>query len=186
MSAIEAVTPEGILRYTFSDVLTEGPAIFLDRDGVINQQITGTYVTQWSEFRFMPDIAGVLTEIAALPFPIIVISNQAGVGKGLLSVAELSSITHGFVRQLASRGGRIDAAYYCPHTPQEACGCRKPKPGLLRRAARDWNINLTRSVLIGDSATDVQAAAAAGCQSILLASGAAFADLPALVREALY
>lgn len=185
MAATEEITSEGILRFSFSDAAGGGPAIFLDRDGVINRQITGTYVTQWSEFQLVPDIAGVLAEISTLPFPIIVISNQAGVGKGVLSVTELSSITRQFVRQLADAGGRIDAVYYCPHTPEQACSCRKPKPGLLRRAASDWRLDLTRSVFVGDTVKDLEAASAAGCRAILLREGTALADIPALVRRAL-
>jgi D-glycero-D-manno-heptose 1,7-bisphosphate phosphatase len=185
MAAIEDVTPEGILRFSFSEAASAGPAIFLDRDGVINQQITGTYVTQWSEFRLMPDIAGALAEISQLPFPIIVISNQAGVGKGIIDVTELSAMTRQFVSQLAEAGGRIDAVYYCPHTPEHRCGCRKPKPGLLRRAANDWRLDLTRCVLIGDTGNDVAAANAAGCRAILLDGTIALSDIPALLRGVL-
>jgi D-glycero-D-manno-heptose 1,7-bisphosphate phosphatase len=186
MSVIEGVTPEGILRYTFSEVPVGGSAIFVDRDGVINEQITGTYVTNWSEFRFLPGVAEAFAEISRLSFPIIVISNQAGVGKGMIDVAELSAMTRQFVTLLGDAGARIDAVYYCPHTPEQACGCRKPKPGLLHRAASDWSVDLTRSVFIGDSAKDREAANAAGCRSILVDGGVALSDIPALVREALY
>jgi D-glycero-D-manno-heptose 1,7-bisphosphate phosphatase len=184
MAVTEDITSEGILRFQFSAAAGGGPAIFLDRDGVINRQITGTYVTQWSEFQFVPDIAGVLAEISALPVPIIVISNQAGVGKGVLSVTELASITRQFIRQLADAGGRIDAVYYCPHTPEQACSCRKPKPGLLHRAADDWGLDLSRSVFIGDTAKDVEAAKTAGCRAILLDGKTALSEIPALLRKA--
>jgi D-glycero-D-manno-heptose 1,7-bisphosphate phosphatase len=185
MTVIEDVTNEGILRFTFSEMAGGGPAIFLDRDGVINQQITGTYVTQWSEFRFMPGIAEVLAEISQLPFPVIVLSNQAGVGKGVISAVELSSMTSRFVRELADAGGRVDAVYYCPHRPEQACPCRKPKPGLLHRAAQDWGLDLARCVFVGDSTTDAQAARTAGCRMLLLDNAAAIPRIPALLREAL-
>jgi len=102
--------------------------------------------------------------------PIIVVSNQACVGKGLLEPSALVEITNRFVASLRRTGGRIDAVYYCPHTPEENCDCRKPRGGLLSRAARDWALDLRRSVLIGDSISDVQAASAAGCTPILWSS----------------
>jgi len=189
MSGTEGTLFSEILSYQFSELPQGGsrPAIFVDRDGVINQQIAGSYVTRWSEFHFSPGIVEALAEISRLPFPIIVVSNQAGVGKGMLALAELSAITHEFVSQLASAGARIDAAYYCPHTPEQACPCRKPKEGLLLRAARDWCVDLTRSVFVGDSVTDMQAANAVGCRSVLVVGTGtpAIPDIPALVRKAL-
>lgn len=147
------------------------PAIFFDRDGVINERIVGGYVTEWAQFRFLPGIRESLARLAALGVPIIVVSNQAGVGKGLCSVGSLERITERFVAELASAGARIDAVYYCPHAPAENCDCRKPRCGLLRQAGREWRIDMGRSVLVGDSWTDVQAARSAGCKAVLLASG---------------
>jgi histidinol phosphatase-like enzyme len=86
------------------------------------------------------------------------------------------------VNELASAGARIDAVYYCPHPPDDRCGCRKPMPGLLQRAATDWALDLTRCVFVGDSPTDAQAADAAGCRSIV---GAAAGNIPSLVAHAL-
>lgn len=176
-----------ILYYPFAEPPRDGlrPAIFFDRDGVINEQILGDYVTCWDEFRFLPGIAQVLAELARLPVPIIVISNQAGIGKGLMSAADLSAITHRFVAELAQTGARIDAAYYCPHITEQGCPCRKPKDELLRRAARDWRLDLTQSVFIGDSERDAVAARSAGCRPILLEGAHAIPDIPTLVRAAL-
>lgn len=100
----------------------------------------------------------------------IVISNQAAVGKGLLERHRLREITTRMFQSLAADGTVFSAAYYCPHTPGEDCACRKPKPGLLCRAAEDFNIDLSRSIFIGDSDTDMQAAGAAGCASVLFGS----------------
>ena len=147
------------------------PAIFLDRDGVINERVVGGYVTHWTEFRFLDGIVPVLRTLSRLHLPIIVVSNQSGVSKGLVGSRSLRHITTRFVDWLASHGARIDAAYYCPHTAEQACPCRKPKPGLLLSAAQDCRIDLSRSVLIGDALTDVQAAVAAGCPGILLNAG---------------
>jgi D-glycero-D-manno-heptose 1,7-bisphosphate phosphatase len=143
-------------------------AIFLDRDGVVNQRIQHGYVTHWSQFKFVPGVQRVLADLSGLGLPLIVVSNQAGVGKGLVSRTTLAGITRRFVSILQRAGAQMDAAYYCPHTPDDQCGCRKPRPGLLLRAATDWGVNLSRSVLIGDSWSDIEAAHAAGCWGILV------------------
>jgi D-glycero-D-manno-heptose 1,7-bisphosphate phosphatase len=147
---------------------TRRPAIFLDRDGVINQRIVGGYVTSWNEFRLLDGITAVLRELVRFRLPLIVVSNQAGVDKGLMSRANLADITERFVSRFARAGLIIAAVYYCPHSADAGCRCRKPRPGLLLQAARDWRIDLGHSVLIGDSPSDIEAARAAGCRSILL------------------
>ncbi len=158
----------GILRFLFSEPSSgdSSPAIFLDRDGVINKQIFGGYVTEWSQFEFVDGIKRTLAELTALRVPIIVISNQAGIGKGLLSVETLAEITRRFVSELQAEGARVDAVYYCPHVPEARCSCRKPRPNLLWQASRDWRINLPQSVLVGDSESDLQAARLAQCRAI--------------------
>src|ERR1035437_5085718 len=157
------------MRILFSELPEGGarPAIFLDRDGVINERIPNGYVTSWDQFRFLDGIVETVASLAGLGLPVIVISNQACVGKGLIDELRLESITRRFVAALQLAGGRVDAVYYCPHRPDETCGCRKPRPGLLEQASRDWRIDLGRSVLVGDSATDLDAAAAVGCRAVL-------------------
>jgi D-glycero-D-manno-heptose 1,7-bisphosphate phosphatase len=164
---------DGILRLFFSEPTTTGssPAIFLDRDGIINERIHGGYVTQWSEFRFIKGIAQQLAEVSKLGLPMIVVSNQAGVGKGLITPEALVEITERFVSALRSRGAGIDAVYYCPHVVEAHCLCRKPAPGLLQAAARDWQIDLKQSVLVGDSASDIEAAQNSQCRAILMDQG---------------
>jgi D-glycero-D-manno-heptose 1,7-bisphosphate phosphatase len=158
-----------LLRIIFSEEkeTARGPAIFIDRDGVINQRRPDDYVLNWSQFIFVPGIREALKQIASLGRPMIVISNQAAVGKGLLDPAGLQEITAQMHKALAADGTFLAAAYYCTHRPDEDCGCRKPKPELLFSAARDFNIDLSRSIFIGDSDTDVQAARAAGCEPVL-------------------
>ena len=162
-----------ILTLFFSKIKRGGgsPGIFLDRDGVINRRIEGGYATKWSEFKFIPGIRGAISELSSLKLPIIVVSNQAGVGKGLLPGSRLVSITKRFVTVLRRAGARIDAVYYCPHRASQKCPCRKPKAGLLRRAAADWGLELKKSILVGDSASDARAAKAAGCRSVLMGAG---------------
>jgi D-glycero-D-manno-heptose 1,7-bisphosphate phosphatase len=153
------------------------PAIFVDRDGVINQRRANDYVLSWNQFEFLPGIRQSLKRLAKFGLPMIVISNQAAVGKGLLDTTSLTAITERMQSALLEDGIQIASAYYCTHRPDENCVCRKPLPGLLHRAADDNNIDLGLSIFIGDSETDVQAARAAGCRPILLRSDLSHASL---------
>ena len=161
-----------MLRILFSerDRTAKGPAIFIDRDGVINRRRPGDYVLDWSQFVFMPSIREALKQLASLGLPLIVISNQAAVGKGLLDAAGLEEITLKMQQALLEDGTMLAAAYYCPHRIEDDCPCRKPKPALLLSAAADFNIDLSRSIFVGDSDTDAQAARAAGCAWVLFGS----------------
>ena len=160
------------LKFAFSEPPATGlhPGILFDRDGVINERIVDGYVTEWSEFHFRDGIKRAMASLAELDFPIIVVSNQAGIGKRLISHSMLEKITKRFVTELEESGARVDAVYYCPHTPDQQCSCRKPLPGLLEAAAQDWRLDLTRSVLIGDSESDLQAARASNCRAIFVTS----------------
>jgi D-glycero-D-manno-heptose 1,7-bisphosphate phosphatase len=186
-----------LLRIVFSEEKSSagGPAIFIDRDGVINCRRPGDYVLDWSQFIFMPGMRTALKQIASLGLPMIVISNQAAVGKGLLDLKGLQEITAQMHQALVADGTSLSAVYYCTHRPDENCICRKPKPELLRRAADDFNIDLSRSIFIGDSETDLRAARAAGCASVVFGPGLTnhsesedwLTDLPvALVAEDLF
>jgi D-glycero-D-manno-heptose 1,7-bisphosphate phosphatase len=124
----------------------------------------------WSQFVYLPGIRAVLKQMASLDVPMIIISNQAAVGKGLLEPARLEEITVKMNQALLEDGTQLAAAYYCTHKADENCVCRKPKPALLHAAAADFNIDLSRSIFIGDSDTDVQAARAAGCAPVLFGS----------------
>jgi D-glycero-D-manno-heptose 1,7-bisphosphate phosphatase len=161
-----------LLRILLSELNrgVRGPAIFLDRDGVINRRRPDDYVLDWSQFMFMPGIRAALKQISTLELPMIVISNQAAVGKGLLNSTGLQEITVKMHEVLLKDGTPLVAAYYCVHRRDENCICRKPKPGLLLAAAGDFNIDLSRSIFIGDSETDLHAARAAGCVPVLFGS----------------
>jgi D-glycero-D-manno-heptose 1,7-bisphosphate phosphatase len=158
------------ILYAEASTTVKGLAIFIDRDGVINCRRPGDYVLDWPQFIFMPGIRNSLKQLSSLGLPMIIISNQAAVGKGLLDPAGLEEITNKMRQALAGDGTILAAAYYCTHRPEENCACRKPKPALLVSAAADFNVDLNRSIFIGDSETDVQAAHAAGCASVLFTS----------------
>jgi histidinol-phosphate phosphatase family protein len=158
-----------LLRILFSELTTraKSAAIFLDRDGVINCRRPNGYVLDWSQFVFVPGIREALKRLSSLGLPMMVVSNQAAVGKGLLAAAGLENLTVKMQQALLQDGTPLAAAYYCTHRSDENCVCRKPKPALLFSAAADFNIDLSRSIFIGDSDTDAQAAGAAGCASVL-------------------
>lgn len=146
------------------------PAVFLDRDGVINEN-RDDYVKDWTEVRFIPGALEALARLSSLPFSIVLITNQSAIGRGILTLEQVESIHRRLVTEIQVHGGRIDGVYYCPHHPDAGCDCRKPQPGLLYRAARELELDLARSYLIGDAISDVEAALAAGCRPILVLTG---------------
>ena len=144
--------------------------VFLDRDGVVNECLPGDYVRSPDQLQFIP---GSLAEIARLTcagYRVVVISNQQGIGKGLFTLDDLDEVTDHVRRAVEEGGGRIDAFYYCSHLQDEGCDCRKPKPGLLLRAAEEMSIDLGETYMVGDFVTDVLAGQAAGCKTILIAT----------------
>jgi D-glycero-D-manno-heptose 1,7-bisphosphate phosphatase len=171
-----------LLRILFSEInrTAKGPAIFIDRDGVINCRRPGDYVLDWSQFVFTPGIREALQQLSSLGLPMIIISNQAAVGKGLLDPGGLEEITVRMNEVLLADGTSLAAAYYCTHRIEDQCPCRKPKPALILSAAEDFSIDLSRSIFIGDSDTDVRAARAAGCASVLFGADASLQPTPPL------
>ena len=146
--------------------------VFLDRDGVINQNPPNMgYVQSWSEFSFIPNARKAIRELTQSGYRIIVVTNQAGIGRELFSEENLRDIHARMVSEIVETGGRIDAVYYCPHHPNAGCECRKPKSGMLIRAVREHNIDLSSTYLIGDSTTDIQAGQRVGTKTLLVLTG---------------
>jgi len=146
------------------------PAIFLDRDGVINENRVD-HVLRWDDFAPIPGALDALRRLSRLGLPIFVVTNQAVVGRGALTPAALDEI-HARMGALAARhGGRITHVYACPHRPEERCPCRKPRPGLFLRAAWERGLDLTRSYYVGDALSDIAAGQAAGCVTIAVQTG---------------
>ena len=146
--------------------------VFLDRDGVINRNPPNKgYVRRWSEFAFIPNARKAIRELTQNGYRIIVVTNQAGIGRGLFSEADLKAIHARMVSEITETGGRIDAVYYCPHAPDAGCACRKPKPGMLIRAKCEHNIELSNAYLIGDSTTDIEAGQRVGAKTFLVLTG---------------
>lgn len=145
-------------------------AIFLDRDGVISVN-RSDYVKSWNEFSFLPRALDALRRLATTKFVIAVTTNQSVVARGLATDAMLREIHARMLAEVERAGGRIDAVYYCPHKPGDGCDCRKPKPGMYQRAARELNLDLTQSIVIGDAFDDIAAAQTIGAQPILVLTG---------------
>ena len=148
----------------------ERAAVFLDRDGVINRS-RPDYVRCWDQFEFLPGALEALRDLAREHLPVLVVSNQSAVGRGLMSPWDLEEINTRMLEMVTAAGGRIDGAYYCPHAPQESCVCRKPAPGLLLRAMQRFGVDPGRSCLVGDSVADMLAAQEVGILSILVLTG---------------
>ncbi len=141
--------------------------VFLDRDGVINRD-SRDYIRNWDDFEFLPKSLEALNLLARQGFTVIVITNQSGVGRGLIDLSDLADI-HRRLKQVVERvGGRILDFFYCPHHPDEHCTCRKPEPGLIRRACDRYDIDLPTSIMIGDSAKDIECGRNAGCGATIL------------------
>ncbi len=145
-------------------------AVFLDRDGVIIEN-RADHVKCWSEVRFFAGSREAMKRLAASPRAIVIVSNQAVVGRGLLDEEVAWQLQRQIEAEIVAGGGRIDASYLCPHHPQAGCVCRKPAPGMLLQAARDLDLDLPRSWLIGDALSDLEAARAAGVRGILVRTG---------------
>src|SRR5579863_9120222 len=165
--------------------------VLLDRDGVINRRVRGGYVTSWDQFEFLPRALDALRLLHEHNYHAIIISNQACVGKGLLSSSELEVITRRFLLEVALSGGSISEVYYCRHRVEDRCNCRKPQPGLLLRARVEHHFLCEETYFIGDSPSDIAAAEAAGCPSILIQrdtflESARHSEDPPLVASNLY
>ena len=147
------------------------PAIFLDRDGVLIEN-RANYIRAWSHVQIFSEAVRALAHPSIQNYKIVIVTNQSAVGRGLIDLETALSINKQLLNVIRQSGGRIDGVYICPHTPDAGCLCRKPKPGLLLRAASELNLDLFTSWMIGDAWTDVQAGQNAGVQhTILLKTG---------------
>jgi histidinol-phosphate phosphatase family protein len=159
------------------------PAVLLDRDGVLNERPPrAEYVRRPEDVRWLPGALEALRLLADAGWSVIVISNQAGVGRGVMTREEVDAVNERLRRDAEAAGGRIDAFLYCPHDWDEGCLCRKPAPGLLFEAQREFHLDLTRTTFVGDDERDAQAAEAAGARPLLVGEDRTLLDA---VRELL-
>lgn len=147
-------------------------AIFLDRDGVLNQcAANGDYVTDRKDWRWIPGALDALAFLAQhSPRKIVIVTNQACISQSIVTRAQVDDLHVWMQNRISEAGGWTDGVYVCPHLPWHSCDCRKPKPGLLIQAAKDLDIDLSKSVMVGDIGADLQAGWAAGvpeCYQVL-------------------
>lgn len=157
--------------------------IFLDRDGVICEEKKTPYVRTPEEFKFIPGCSKAISLLKQLGFYVIVITNQSGINRGIVKKENFKAIQKKMIETLQKKNASLDAVYVCPHTPEENCACRKPKPTNILKAARTFGIQLAGSYFIGDKLIDVQAGKAAGCRTVLVLSGKGKAELRKLRDE---
>ncbi|MCL6519947.1 MAG: D-glycero-beta-D-manno-heptose 1,7-bisphosphate 7-phosphatase [Armatimonadetes bacterium] len=149
--------------------------VFLDRDGVINKN-RDDYVKTVDEFEFLPGALEGLARLKEAGYKAVIVSNQAGVGRGLFSLDELEQITKAMLGEIRLTGGEIAGVYYCIHRKDEGCGCRKPEPGLFLKAREELGLDSEGGFLIGDTESDICAGYRAGCTTILVLTGKSSAD----------
>lgn len=147
-----------------------GLTVFLDRDGVVN--VDSHYVKRPEEFRFIDGSPEAVALLNSRGMDVILVTNQSIIGRGMASMADLERIFKKMTAGVAAAGGRFKDICFCPHTPDDGCDCRKPEPGMIWRAARRHGLDLSRSVMVGDSVKDIGCARNAGCaRAILVATG---------------
>jgi D-glycero-D-manno-heptose 1,7-bisphosphate phosphatase len=162
-------------RCVLSNVALSRPAVFLDRDGTISDDVG--YLNDVSQFRMFPFAAEAIRKLNDANLPVIVVTNQSGVGRGMFSESMVHIVHEEMTQQLAAAGAHLTAIYYCPHTSDDDCQCRKPKPGMIRQAAREHGVDLVRSFVVGDRYGDVELAQANGGRGVLVQTGYGAEDL---------
>jgi len=144
-------------------------AVFLDRDGTIAEEVG--YLNHASRFRMFPFVAPAIRRFNEAGMPVIVVSNQSGVGRGYFPELLVHTVNEMMRQQLAETGAKLDAIYYCPHTSADNCTCRKPKTGMLDRAAREHALDLQQSFVVGDRYGDIELANHVHARSVLVRTG---------------
>jgi len=145
------------------------PAVFLDRDGTIAEEVG--YLNHAGRFRMFPFVSAAIRRLNDEGLPVIVVTNQSGVGRGYFPESVVQAVNKLMTERLADGGAKIDAIYYCPHTSAENCSCRKPKTGMLDRAACEHALDLRRSFVVGDRYGDVELARNVLARSIFVRTG---------------
>lgn len=152
--------------------MTKSSFIILDRDGVINYD-SDVYIKSPDEWLPIPGSLEAIAQLNRAGFRVLVATNQSGVARGLYDIDTLDMIHEKLMRELAAVGGHVEEIFFCPHHPDEHCGCRKPKPGMIYQIKEKYDIDLPSTYFIGDSIVDVQAATEAGCKPLVVLTGKA-------------
>jgi D-glycero-D-manno-heptose 1,7-bisphosphate phosphatase len=145
------------------------PAVFLDRDGTICEEVG--HLNHLSRLHIFPFAAAAIKRLNKADLPVIVVTNQSGISRGIFPESLVAQIHARITEELSAGGARIDGFYYCAHTRQDDCACRKPLPGLLEQAAREHGLRLDRSFVVGDRYADVELAQGVGGRGVLVLTG---------------
>ena len=143
--------------------------MFLDRDGTIAEEVG--YLNHIDRSRMFPFAGSAIRRLNQAGLAVIVVTNQSGIARGYFPESLVQTVKEHIQRELAAAGARLDAVYYCPHGSLDGCDCRKPKTGMLERAAREHHLDLSRSFVVGDRYLDMELAFRAGCKAILVRTG---------------
>ena len=146
--------------------------VILGRDGILNEYREG-HVTAPEEWIVIAGVLEAVSRINHAGWHVVVATNQAGIGRGMIDMAAVNAVHVHMNQQLAVQGARIDAVFFCPHTPEDHCDCRKPKPGMMLEIGRRYGVDLAQVPMVGDTLRDMLAASAAGCEPHLIQSGRA-------------
>lgn len=145
--------------------------VVLDRDGVINVDREGEYVSCADEWEPLPGALEAVARLNQAGYRVVIASNQSGLARGYFDIEDLNGIHDKMHRLLGENGGHVDAVFFCPHGPRQRCACRKPKPGLLEEIGTRYRVDLGNVPVVGDKKSDLEAARAAGCIPILVRTG---------------
>lgn len=164
------------MRAAYTRRVGSRPAVFLDRDGTLTEEVG--YVNHPKRLRLLPRTGEAIRRLNEAGVPAVVVTNQAGIARGYFSEAILAAVNAELQAQLAAAGARLDGLYVCPHHPTEGappfrmrCECRKPKPGMLLEAAKDLDLDLRRSFMVGDKGSDLEVAPPIGARGVLVLTG---------------
>jgi histidinol-phosphate phosphatase family protein len=144
-------------------------AVFLDRDGTINEEVD--YLSELEQLMILPRSAEAIKLLNQHGFKTVIVTNQSGVTRGYFSIQKLEEINNHLKNELLKEGAVIDAIYYCPHHPDDGCGCRKPKTGLLENAAEELDIDFASSYIVGDRLNDLGTGKKVKCGTVLVLTG---------------
>ena len=160
--------------------------LFVDRDGVINKD-SPAYIKSWSEFEFLPRSLEAIRRLTENGFDVILITNQSVVNRDFVSKKDLEAIHTRMKEVIKQNGGEVKDIFYCPHRPEDQCDCRKPLPGLILKAQETYQIDVAKTMMVGDSAKDIECAKNAGCGgSILVQTGNGITAEKILVEKGIF
>lgn len=165
------------MKHDWRNMITDGWTLFLDRDGVINRRIIGSYVTSWNQFKFLPGVLEAMEVLARKFKYIVVITNQQGVGKGLMSMEQVDAIHDQMCLEIEAHDGRVDGILVCPQLATDPDNYRKPDPAMAYMAQEIYpDIDFGKCIMVGDGATDVEFGRNAGTYTVFIGDENADAD----------